>query len=165
MFLRGVDLVLGVIASLILAGLALLTFADVLFRNAGSAIRGTVEVTELLMGALIFVSLPLVGLRDGHVAVELTQRFLRGVVGRIVALFTRLLSAAVLLVIGWQLWVRADRLSTANDLTATLQIPKAPLAYFMATLCIVAGALLLSELVLGRARLRPPAAFDAGKPQ
>lgn len=165
MFLRGVDLVLGILASLILAALALLTFTDVVFRNAGDAVRGAVEVTELLMGALIFVSLPLVGLRDGHVTVELTQRFLRGLPGRILDLATRMLSAGVLLVIGWQLWVRAGRLAMANDLTATLQIPKAPLAYFMAVLCVCAGLLLLSELVLGKARLRPPPAYDAGGPK
>ncbi|MEQ8347516.1 MAG: TRAP transporter small permease subunit [Sneathiellaceae bacterium] len=150
MILRRVDLVLGIVASLILAGIALLTFTDVVFRNAGEVIRGTVEVTELMMGALIFTALPLVGFRDGHVTVELTEGLLAGRPGRVAALFTRLLSASVLLVIGWQLWVKADRLASANDLTATLGIEKAPVAWFMAALCLAAGLLLLAELVLGR---------------
>lgn len=155
MILRRVDFALAVVASLILAALALLTFTDVVVRNAGTAIRGTVEVTELLMGALVFVSLPLVGLRDGHVTVDLTEGLLRGRFGRIAGLLTRLLSAAVLVVIGWQLWVRAGRLVSAGEQTATLGIPVAPVAYFMAAMAGLAGLLLLAELVLGRLRLPP----------
>lgn len=153
MILRRVDFALAVVASLILAALALLTFTDVVFRNAGTAIRGTVEITELLMGALIFTALPLVGFRDGHVTVDLTERALRGIAGRIAGLLTRLLSAAVLLVIGWQLWIRAERLVSVGEQTATLGIPVAPVAYFMAVLAVLAGLLLLAELVLGRIQL------------
>ena len=46
MILRRVDFALAVVASLILAALALLPLTDVVFRNAGEVIRGTVEVTE-----------------------------------------------------------------------------------------------------------------------
>ena len=167
MILRRIDLVLGIVASLILAAIALLTCTDVVFRNAGTVIRGTVELTELMMGALIFTALPLVGFRDGHVTVELTQGVLTGMRGRIARQLTRLLSAAVLLVIGWQLAVKADRLASAHDLTATLGLEKAPVAWFMAALCLTAGVLMLAELVFGRpdvpgGTLEPGDGADAG---
>jgi TRAP-type C4-dicarboxylate transport system permease small subunit len=124
---------LGVLAALLLFGMAAMTTADVLGRDfLGVGVPGSYELTSLLLAALIFVGLPLTTEREEHVAVDLVDmavpvravRVLKGVMG--------VLSAVVLAFLAWQLWVRGIRLGQDGAHTNVLRVPLAPVAYLMA---------------------------------
>jgi hypothetical protein len=75
---RGVDFLLGISASVLLFGMMVLTFFDVVARYLlNKPIRGAFEVTELALLVLIFAGLPLVSHADEHVTMDFIERGLR----------------------------------------------------------------------------------------
>ena len=65
------DRVLGFVAAAVLFAMMTLTFVDVFGRKFFTKpIYGAYEITEFLMGMLIFSALPLVTARQGHVTID-----------------------------------------------------------------------------------------------
>ena len=63
-------------ASITLFVIMWLTVVDVVARDAFDvSITGLFEVTEVLMGILVFAGVPIITARDGHVAVTLMDTF------------------------------------------------------------------------------------------
>ena len=147
---------LGVLAALLLFGMAAMTTADVIGRDFfGVGVPGSYELTSLLLAALIFVGLPLTTQREEHVAVDLIDmvaprpalRVLKGVMG--------VLSAVVLGFLAWQLWVRGIRLAQDGAHTNVLRFPLYPVAYLMAVttgIAALAQAGLAAGDLFGRRR-------------
>ncbi|HYH20112.1 MAG TPA: TRAP transporter small permease [Azospirillum sp.] len=130
---RWMNRVLGVLAAILLFGMAAMTTADVVGRDIlGVGVPGSYELTSVLLAALIFVGLPLATERDEHVAVDLIDHVLprRGV--KVLGGLMGLLSTVVLAVLAWQLWVRGVRLTADGAYTNVLRLPLAPVAYLMA---------------------------------
>src|SRR5213595_1297312 len=74
---RQIDAVLGIAASVLLFGMMVLTFFDVVGRYLlNRPIRGAFEVTELGLLILIFAGLPLVSHADEHVTMDFIDRIL-----------------------------------------------------------------------------------------
>ena len=68
---------LGLVAAVALFAMMALTFADVIGRKLlGASIPGSLELTELLMLAVIFVALPLTSLHGEHVVFDLLESVL-----------------------------------------------------------------------------------------
>jgi len=61
------------VASWVLAAMALVAFCDVILRIAGRPITGAYELTALLMGLLVYATLPLVTAQDEHVRAGILQ--------------------------------------------------------------------------------------------
>lgn len=61
------------VAALVLCAMALVSFADVLMRLLGRPVTGAYELTGLLMGLLIYATLPLVTASDQHVRAGVLQ--------------------------------------------------------------------------------------------
>lgn len=116
--------VCGLLAAIFLAGMMLLTVADVSLRAAfNTPIRGVYELVELLLAATFFVALPAVFLRDDHIVVNLFDAALP----RSVPLLKRInaaLAAIVLGVIAWQGLLAAADSFAFNDVTADLGVPR-----------------------------------------
>ena len=71
------EMLLGSAAALILACIMLLTCLDVAGRYLLTMpVPGALEVTEIMMGALIFASLPLVTLRNEQVTIDIFTPFI-----------------------------------------------------------------------------------------
>ncbi|MCR8546198.1 TRAP transporter small permease [Salipiger sp. P9] len=141
--LRGALAVLG---GLLLLGLMGMTVVDVVGRYLFNApLRGATELTELLLAAVVFLGLPAVALADEHVTVDLlTERMPRWLHPWRLAL-TGLVSALVLSIVAWRVWVYSGQIGGYGGTTTTLAIPIAPLGYFCA-ICTGVGAA-LSALV------------------
>ena len=119
----------------------LLTFVDVVLRYIfNRPLRGGFEITELLLLVLIFGGLPLVSHADEHVTMDLIDRLL----GRGRELWQRVIqavSAAVMFLLAWLVWLKADRIWAYRDATDVLRIVYGPFVYFMAVMIGLAGAL------------------------
>ncbi|MCF8177370.1 MAG: TRAP transporter small permease [Sulfuritalea sp.] len=142
-FIRWADGLFGLIAALILVFIMLLTCADVIGRYfLNMPVPGAFEITELAMGALIFVSLPLVTLRREHVTVDLLANFVPKRLRVIQLLLLDLLSITCVGVIGWRVWLKAVEMTSSGDTTATLEIIVYPLVYYMSAMTFLTAALI-----------------------
>jgi TRAP-type C4-dicarboxylate transport system permease small subunit len=144
------DAVLGVAASAILFGMMLLTFVDVVGRYLLSRpVRGGFEITELALLVLIFAGLPLVSRADEHVTMDFIDRLLGP---RAQALLTRAVHgtcAAIMFLLTWLMWLKADRIWGYRDATDVLRIWYGPFVYFMAMMIALTGLIHLYK-TLGR---------------
>src|SRR5258708_25169297 len=94
---RGVDFLLGISASVLLFGMMVLTFFDVVGRYLlNKPIRGAFEITELGLLVLIFAGLPLVSHADEHVTMDFIDRMLTDRLARAWIRVMHLICAAIM---------------------------------------------------------------------
>ena len=138
---RHVEAVLGVAASAILLVMMLLTFVDVVARYVfNRPVRGAFEVTELLLLVLIFAGLPLVSYADEHVIMDFIDRLLSPRARPACSRGTHVISAAIMFLLTWLVWLKADRIWAYRDATDVLRIVYGPFVYFMAVMIGLTGA-------------------------
>ncbi len=129
---RQVDAVLGVAASILLLGMMVLTFVDVVARYLlNRPIRGGFEITELLLLVLIFAGLPLVSHADEHVTMDFIDRILPPGARLAWIRFMHLAIAALMAFLTWQVWIKAGKIAGYGDTTDVLRIAIGPFLYFM----------------------------------
>ncbi len=128
------------LAALLLLALMAVTGVDVIGRYLlNTPLSGAFEMTELLLGALVFVALPLVSRAGAHVEVDLLVELLPRPVTRVLGLFAALVSAAVLAFFAWQL-VRLGLGQLADgSRSVSLGVPFAPFAFLGAAACMLAA--------------------------
>jgi TRAP-type C4-dicarboxylate transport system permease small subunit len=137
---RRFDAVLGVASSVLLVGMMLLTFVDVVARYLlNRPIRGGFEVTELMLLVLIFAGLPLVSHADEHVTMDFIDRILPPAALRALVRVVHALCAAVMFFLAWQVWIKAGRIASYGDTTDVLRITVGPFVYFMDAMIALTG--------------------------
>jgi TRAP-type transport system small permease protein len=117
-----------------------LTFVDVVARYVfNRPLRGAFELTELALLVLIFAGLPLVSHADEHVTMDFIDRLLSARGRELWKRAVQVVSAAVMFLLTWLVWIKAGRISAYNDATDVLRILYGPFVYFMAAMIAVAG--------------------------
>jgi TRAP-type transport system small permease protein len=145
---RRVEALLGVAASAILFAMMVLTFVDVVARYLFSRpVRGAFEVTELMLVVLIFAGLPLVSYADEHAAMDFIDRLLSPRGQRVLLAVVHLVCAAMLFLLAWLVWLKADKIWAYRDATDVLRILYGPFVYFMAGTLALAGVIHLYKAV------------------
>ena len=148
---RRVEAALGVVASVILLAMMLLTFVDVVARYVFSRpLRGAFEVTELMLVVLIFAGLPLVSYADEHALMDFVDRLLPSRAQRALDGLVQGVSAAIMFLLAWQVWLKADRIWAYRDATDVLRIVYGPFVYFMAVMIGLAGLIHLYKVMARR---------------
>lgn len=135
----------------------LLTFFDVTGRKLlAHPIYGAYEVTEFMMGVLIFSALPLVTARENHVTIDVFDHFIPPAIGRWQRVAVNLLSAVVLAFLGWRLWILSASHLRTHEVTMTLHIPHGPFTRAFAVMAVLAAvaSLVVALEHFARARLR-----------
>jgi len=141
----------GLLCAAALFGIMALTFFDVGGRKLlDNSIPGSLELTELMMVAVIFAALPLVSLRGEHVTFDSLDHWLPTWARRAQDLIVHLLSAAALLGLAWLMWREGGQFMDTGETTAQLKILKAPFIYGMALACALTGLVHLALLVQPR---------------
>lgn len=129
----------------------LLAVVDVFGRYLfNRPVWGSVELTEFLMIGLIYAGLPLVTLRDEHVAFDLLDRFLPLPARRVQVFAGQALSFAITAVLAWLLWKRGIQLEAARDVTQTVKAPLFPFAYAMSVLMGITSLVHFGRLFFAR---------------
>jgi TRAP-type C4-dicarboxylate transport system permease small subunit len=135
---KWLERVLGLAAGAALFGMMALTFADVIGRKwLDASIPGGVELTELLMLAVIFAALPLTSLRGEHVIFDLLDPLLPAGLRSAQHRIANALCAALLGGAAWLVATRALRTSDQGDITAQLEIAIAPFQHATAVLLVL----------------------------
>ncbi|MFC6487241.1 TRAP transporter small permease [Nitratireductor sp. GCM10026969] len=128
------------LAALLLLALMAVTGIDVVGRYLFNApLSGAFELTELLLGTLVFVALPLVSRSGAHVEVDLLVEMLPRRVTRALGLFAALISALVLVYFGWRLAVLGVTQFEDGSRSVSLGVPFAPFAFLGGLTCVVAA--------------------------
>lgn len=136
------------IAELSLVALALLTLVDVLGRYVFKfPVRGSVELTEVLMVAVIFSGIVLATRAHGHVAVDLLATQLSPRALRLQQLFSHLAATVISVLLGAVSWEQALSAAEFNDQTTMLGIPLAPVVFFMSTMLFLNALVHASHFV------------------
>lgn len=131
---------LKLVASGLLFAMMLVTFVDVVGRYFfGRALNGAYELTEVLLGLIVFAGLPLVTWRRDHVTVDLLTARLATAARLRLARLAAAATALVLAMLAWRLGGTALDLLGYGDATVFLGIPLGPVAAAMAALAGVAG--------------------------
>ncbi len=129
---------LTLFASVTLFVIMWLVVIDVVSRDAFNySIVGLFEVTEILMGILVFAGVPIVTANQGHVAVTLLDGFIGPKLRLLQKYCVNLFCTVILVIFAWRLWDVAGKLADYNDVTLFLKIPLAPVGYFMAVMTII----------------------------
>jgi len=131
---------LSTFAALVLTGIMMVSVVDVIGRYILKLpLPGSSEITEILMAVLIYAGLPIVSLRRSHICVDLLDHVVPPRIRPVRNAMVGILSAAVLAVIAWRLWVYADQIRLSRDVTEYLKLPQAPFAYFLSVLAALAA--------------------------
>ena len=147
----------GAIAATALFAIMALTLVDVSGRKLlSSSVPGALEVTELLMVAVIFAGLPLVSMQGEHVVFDSLDALLPRWLRRMQQVLVDLLCLAALGGLAWLMWVKAGQMAEFGDTTAQLKLPLPPFVYVMSVLCGV------TALVHGLLMLQPPVPHHPG---
>jgi TRAP-type C4-dicarboxylate transport system permease small subunit len=114
----------ALLGGVILASLVPLTVLDVVLRYALNApLRGTFELTELAMVAVVFLALGEAQARSEHITIDLVHDRI-GDRGRVlVRRFARVLSLVATVAIAWQLALYAGRVRAAHEVSGVLGVP------------------------------------------
>ncbi len=135
---------LGGLSAVLLFCMMALTFVDVIGRYFFNApIPGGFEITELLLATLIFCGLPLVSIYGEHVTVDLFDHFIPSSVRHIREAIISVISGIILFVLSFTVWEKAVEAQGYGDVTAMLQIPIAPMVYFMSVMLALNGCIVL----------------------
>jgi TRAP-type C4-dicarboxylate transport system permease small subunit len=140
--MKRLEATLGLAAAIALFAMMALTFADVLGRKLlETSIPGSLELTELLMLAVIFVAVPLTSLHGEHVIFDLLERALPAALRAWQHRIANLVCVALLLGGAWLIWLRSGRTLEEGDVTAQLGIPLAPFHYAVALLLLLTAVM------------------------
>jgi TRAP-type transport system small permease protein len=148
---RRVEALLGVAASAILFAMMVLTFVDVVARYLFSRpVRGAFEVTELMLVVLIFAGLPLVSYANEHAVMDFVDRLLPPKGQRALIALVNLVCAAMLILLAWLVWLKADKIWAYRDATDVLRILYGPFVYFMALMIALTAVIHLVRMAARR---------------
>lgn len=133
----------------LMSAMVALTFADVIGRRLfGTPIFGAHDLTEHLMGLLVFSGLPLVTLAALHLKVDLFDSFLLQPRLAWWLRVTVLVMALVFALMAWTLAGKAVDAAGFSEVSQGLNIPRAPLYGWMAV-CAALSALAALYTVFG----------------
>lgn len=123
-----------------------LTFADVIGRYVfNSPILGAYEITEILMGLMIFGGLPLVSRARGHITVDFLSAALPRRLRIIQTVFLDLVCTFVAGMLAWRTGLYAQRMVQAGETTLELKISWSLISYVISFLLIITALVFLAN--------------------
>jgi TRAP-type C4-dicarboxylate transport system permease small subunit len=136
------------VASVILFIMMILTILDVVLRKLLSkSILGTVEVTEFMLVFVIFFTLALTELLNGHVKVDLVMsRFSERVQG-MADMITQFICLIISLLITWSTIIYSEKMRLSEEVSQDLWIPVFPVIYVVAFGCALLCLALLIKFI------------------
>ncbi|XKH59982.1 TRAP transporter small permease [Halomonas sediminis] len=136
------------VAGATLFALMLLTTADVVGRYFFNApILGTVELTQQMLAAVVFLSLPVACWREEHISVDLLDAVFPARFIWLRQLIVNLVVALALWVIADRVWSLAERAFAWGDVTEFLRIPNGYLIYLISLMLFLSALLTLGRAI------------------
>ncbi|MBU2489081.1 MAG: TRAP transporter small permease [Proteobacteria bacterium] len=138
---------LQLVAGGAVAGMMLITTADVVLRFFRCPIPGTYELVGFLGGVAVAFALAHTTAIRGHVAVSILVRRLPSVWQHVLDAATSLLSVFFFVLATWQFLEMAHSYQKAGQVSQTLEIPLYPVLYAISFACAATCLVLFSQAV------------------
>ncbi|MBN2403883.1 MAG: TRAP transporter small permease [Spirochaetes bacterium] len=149
-FLEGIisiDKLLYIIAGAVLCCMVILTLCDVILRNLGSPITGSMEIMQYA-GCIVFsFSVPYATWNKAQIFVDLIVEKLKSDNKKILNIITRIIGIALFLFIAYNAIVYGIDVKKTGEATAYFRIPYYPFAYLIALAFIFQGLTIFYDLV------------------
>ena len=133
------------LAALVLVGIGIMTFCDVVARYFfNRPFTFTVEVTQLLMGMVIYLGIGLTTHDTRHITVDVVTMRLKARVRAILEILVSVIGIVIVTLMVWQMWETAFVLKAKGQYTEIHEFIIWPYAYIMcaAATLLVTGVLL-----------------------
>ena len=138
--IKNFNFVLTYSCILALSALVTITVIDVAGRYLFNfPLAGASEITEILLAIIIFIGLPYITKEEGHVTVSIFTQKLSLIHSKIHSIIINTLIFILLIFISKNLLYHGLNLYSYNEITTYLEIPKAPIAFLMAFLTLLAA--------------------------
>ena len=132
------------VGACVLVGMMLLVSGDVFFRYFfNRPVAGTFELVEVMMGAIVSLSIAYTGLRRGHVAVELITDKLPDGIRRSLELLHHVVCIIFFSAVAYKCFQQAGIIRESETVTTLLEIPIFPFIWVLSF-----GAALLALVYL-----------------
>lgn len=133
---RWLALTLNLIAGSALLAMMIITCIDVIGRYVfNKPLVGGVELIEVLLGAMIFMALPVISWRNEQVVVDILDPFIPPHVNFIRSILFNIVTAIALIVIGLRIWDLGARASSHGEVTEYLHLPVGAVVSFFGVMC------------------------------
>ena len=154
--LRRVTHAMAAVGGLAVAGIILVTVADVVGRQFGHSVKGAYDLVRVLGAIAMGCALPITKAVKGHIAIEYFFQKMgrRGRAATDTAM--RLVLLALFGLLAWQFLLQGLDFRNTGQVTATLHMPMFWVPWLVAAACLVtAGVTLWHLLHPGRSMVRP----------
>lgn len=148
--------VLETIGAAMILAMMVVTSIDVVGRYFLSRpLWGGFEMTEILMGLVVFAGMPIATARREHITIDLFETYLGLRVRSAQAAIGDLVCAVIAAAIAWRMWVRGQGLIAVGETTMQLGMPRGLVACAMAVLMgAAAGVFVAAAWIALRSALR-----------
>lgn len=144
-FSQYLGLCLNIASGMVLLAMMIITCLDVFGRYLlNKPLMGSTELTEIALGLVIFLALPVVSWRHEHVVVDIFDRFFSPLAHFIRALIIDLIFAIVLYFVGRRLLVLGERSLNYEEVSEFLHIPLGWSIQLMGAMCLLSALTLIS---------------------
>ena len=154
--LGGAGRILEAIGGAMILAMMTITALDVAGRYfLNHPIGGAFEITEVLMGLVIFAGMPLATARREHIAIDLFDTALSWRSRCWQAAIGDAICAAISAVLAWRIWTRGQSLLAVGETTMQLGLPRGAVALAMGALMAAAAIVFVfASVVALRAAIR-----------
>lgn len=144
---KKVDTILYVMAGAILVGMVLLTLCDVILRNFGHPITGSMEII-MYGGALVFgFSIPYATLLKAQVQVDLIVEKLKPKAKKTITVITRIIGIALFFFVAYNFFVYGFDVKNTGETTSSFKIPYYPIVFALSLSFLFQSLTLVYDLV------------------
>jgi TRAP-type C4-dicarboxylate transport system permease small subunit len=134
-------------AGAVLSGMVLLTLCDVILRNFGHPITGSMEIIQY-GGALVFgFSIPYGTLLLAQVRVDLLTEKLPPRAKKTIDIITRIAGIALFLFIAWNFYLYGMDVRKTGELTASFKLPYYPIVFALGLSFLLQSLTIVVDLV------------------
>ncbi|MDP3180114.1 MAG: TRAP transporter small permease [Spirochaetaceae bacterium] len=145
--IRKTDVVLYVLAGSVLVFMVLLTLADVILRNFGHPITGSMEIIQF-GGSLVFgFSVPYATFLKAQVQVDIIIEKLKPETQKAVTVITRIVGVLLFLFVSYNFFLYALDVKRTGELSASFRIPYYPLVFALSFSFLLQGLTVFYDLI------------------
>ena len=142
-----IDIAFHIIAGSVLAFMMVVTLLDVVMRNLGHPIVGTVEIISFCGSVVVGFAIPYTSWKKAHVYVDLVVEKLSPRNKMIMAVITRCMGIALFVFIGYNFIVYGRDLLHTGEVSASFRLPYYPIAFGLSLSCFLESATLFCDLL------------------
>jgi TRAP-type C4-dicarboxylate transport system permease small subunit len=136
------------IAGILLAGMLMLTWANIFLRMVWVPIKGTYELMGFFGAVITALALGYTQLKKGHTAVDILVNRFSAKTQKIINAFNYIICMLFFAVAGWQIAKYATTLLKTGEVTETLRFAYYPFTYGVALGCFLLSLVMLTECLM-----------------